>query len=293
MITDGLAYSPIGSMLFGNLMKCIKSFFIFIFFIFISSIRLGHCTEWMNQHHLYQAGENLKDDIFCDFSIYFGRENLIDLGLVFLTIGTMANTNVDRSLSNHWQKGIRSPFTNAFFKVPNGIGKFNYVATYLATMAIGHWQSEKLAGHLLYNWGYRSIRTLLIVGIQDPFYGWFIGNGRPCDGKHTATWKFFNRGGKCGCSGHTFNGAIPFITAAMMADSLPVKIGFYVLSTLPGLARINAHAHYPSQVILAWSMAYLAARSVHYSEEAREECCFKAYVIPTHRGAQIQASMRF
>lgn len=268
--------------------------FIFIISLFNNSFVYGaECTPWFSSSEIYSSAENLKDDVLCDFSIYLGRENLIDLSLVFLTIATMANTNVDRSLMNGWKKSIHSPFTRQFFKVPNGVGKFNYVATYLSAMALGASQSEKFGGHILYHWGYRSLRTLLIAGLQEPLYGWLIGNGRPCDGKHTSRWRFFNRGGKNGCSGHSFNGAIPFLTAAMMSDYLPAKIGFYILSTLPSLARIDTEAHYPSQVLLAWSMAYLAARSVHYSEEARDECCFHAYIVPIKDGARIQASLRF
>jgi len=240
-----------------------------------------------------QTSENLYDDVLCDFSIYFGKDNLLDLGAVFLGIGIMANTGIDRTLSTGWQKGIRSHFTDSFFQVPNGIGKFNYVATYLGTIAIGHWQSDTIWGNTLYQWGYRSIRTLLLVGIQDPVYGWLIGNGRPNYGKESSKWKLFNRGGKSGCSGHSFNGAIPFITAAMMTDEPLLKFGFYALSTLPALSRINNNAHFPSQVILAWSLAYLSARSVDMSESARDNCPVRVLIMPTQKGGMIQASLSF
>lgn len=264
--------------------------------ILITTSAIGH-SEQPNNESSYQTlcetTENLKNDILCDFSVYLGKENLRDLGVLFLTIGTMANTNIDHALSRSWKKGIHSSSSDTLFKLPDRIGKCNYVATYLGTMAIGHWQSHTTIGYTLYNWGYRSIRTLLLVGVQDPIYGWFIGNGRPKDGKHTSRWKLFKKGGEAGCSGHSFNGAIPFMTAAMMTDSLPLKIGFYTLASLPGFARINKQAHYPSQVILSWGIAYLAARSVCFSEEAQELCHFRTNIVRTKEGGGIQACWQF
>lgn len=250
----------------------------------------GHCEQ--AYQNLLETTQHLTKDIPCDFSIYLGKDNLRDLGAVFLTVGTMANTHIDYGLSRTWKKSIHSSFTDSFFKLPDNIGKFNYVATYLGTMALGHWRSHTLIGNTIYHWGYRSIRTLLLVGVQDPIYGWLIGNGRPLDGKRTSKWRFFKKGGEAGCSGHSFNGAIPFMTAAMMTDSLPLKIGFYTLAALPGLARINKQAHYSSQVLLSWCISYLAARSVCFSEEIMPRP-FKTKIVRTKTGGGIEAFLNF
>lgn len=241
----------------------------------------------------FQTAINLKNDVLCDFSIYFGKENLQDLGIMFALIATMANTDMDYSISHRWKKGIHSSLSDRLFKVPDGIGKCNYVAAYLGTMALGHWQCDTEMGHTLYTWGYRSLRTLFLVGVQDPVYGWLIGNGRPYDGRKTSRWKPFKKGGEAGCSGHSFNGAIPFMTAAMMTDCIPLKVGFYGLALLPGFARINKQSHYTSQVLLSWTIAYLAARSVDCSEEARNCCAFSTCVVPIEDGVCIQAKVWF
>lgn len=272
-----------------------------IFILLLTLIgALGHCENSTgtlgpacNNPDPYQAAINLKNDVLCDFSIYFGKENLQDLGVMFTLIATMANTDLDYSLSHRWKKAIHSARSDSFFKIPDKVGSYNYVAMYLGTMAMGHYHCDTEMGHTLYTWGYRSLRTLFLVGVQDPFYGWFIGNGRPYDGKHTSKWKLFKKGGEAGCSGHSFNGAIPFMTAAMMSDSIPLKVGFYGLALLPGLARINKQSHYTSQVLLSWTIAYLAARSIDYSEEARDCCAFSTCVVPTKGGAYIQAKARF
>jgi hypothetical protein len=284
-----------------DIVQAIKGIFKLTFILMLVLIgTVGHCEDKrcileLDSGHpsLYQTAINLKNDVLCDFSIYFGKDNLQDLGIMFAAIATMANTNIDYSISHRWKKSIHSPFSHDFFKVPDGLGKFNYVATYLGTMALGHWQCDTEVGHTLYTWGYRSLRTIFLVGVQDPFYGWLIGNGRPYDGRKTSRWKPFKKGGEAGCSGHSFNGAVPFMTAAMMTDSVPLKLGFYGIALLPGLARINKQSHYTSQVLLSWTIAYLAARSVDCSEEARDCCALRTCVIPTKDGGCIQASLCF
>jgi membrane-associated phospholipid phosphatase len=69
-----------------------------------------------------------------------------------------------------------------------------------------------------------------------------------------------------GVSGHSFIGAVPFLSAAKMADNLWLKAGFYAASALPALSRINDYDHYPSQVFLGWWLAYLGASAVDRSQ---------------------------
>jgi membrane-associated phospholipid phosphatase len=69
-----------------------------------------------------------------------------------------------------------------------------------------------------------------------------------------------------GVSGHAFIGAFPWITAAKMAENPWEKAGWYFASTLTGWSRINDDAHYTSQVILGWSLAYLACDAVAQTE---------------------------
>ena len=70
-------------------------------------------------------------------------------------------------------------------------------------------------------------------------------------------------------SGHAYIGAIPFITAAQMTDKPVVKGLFYVLSTVCAWSRINDDAHYLSQAVLGWYLAYLSVRAVTKTESRR------------------------
>jgi hypothetical protein len=101
-----------------------------------------------------------------------------------------------------------------------------------------------------------------LVGTPTNLLGQYIlGGGRPTSG----TSKWFN-GKYNGISGHAFAGAIPFITAAQMTDNFWIKSIFYICSTFTMLSRIHDDAHYISQGLLGWYIAYLAVRAVSQSE---------------------------
>jgi membrane-associated phospholipid phosphatase len=86
------------------------------------------------------------------------------------------------------------------------------------------------------------------------------GGSRPQEGNEPSDWKLFQDSN--GVSGHAFVGALPFMTAAKMSDEIGLKIAFYTCAAFAGLSRIDDDAHYPSQVLLGWWMAYAAVRSV-------------------------------
>ncbi|GHT13075.1 hypothetical protein FACS1894170_08630 [Planctomycetales bacterium] len=69
-----------------------------------------------------------------------------------------------------------------------------------------------------------------------------------------------------GISGHAFIGAVPFMTAAQMTDRPVVKGLFYTMSTFCAWSRIKDDAHYLSQALLGWYLAYLSVRSVSETE---------------------------
>jgi hypothetical protein len=69
-----------------------------------------------------------------------------------------------------------------------------------------------------------------------------------------------------GMSGHAFIGAVPWMTAAGLTDNVFLRSAFVTASLLPGLSRINDDKHYFSQVVLGWSLAFLATESVRQTE---------------------------
>ncbi len=91
-----------------------------------------------------------------------------------------------------------------------------------------------------------------------------IGASRPGEAPSESHWEPFLDDN--GVSGHSFMGAVPFITAAQMTQNPWLRGGLYVGSGMAGLSRVNDNRHYASQVVLGWWMAYIAARSVNRTE---------------------------
>lgn len=224
--------------------------------------------EICDPYECYWA-ENLYYDIKRDFTVYLRPNNLLLFGDALVVGGILANTRIDRSIRNTWQESVRSNWTNNFFAIFNDIGGFSYwyFAAYPAAVALGYYTRNSTAGNAVYFWGYRSLRTALLGGIQQAFFTQALGSGRPSN--HVdSKWQPFKY--KTGVSGHAFYGAIPFLTAAMMSDPPLIKYGLYILSTLPGLARINNDSHYTSQVFLGWAIAFLSARAIYQSDSENE-----------------------
>jgi membrane-associated phospholipid phosphatase len=91
-----------------------------------------------------------------------------------------------------------------------------------------------------------------------------IGAGRPIFDDPTSRWQPFKY--DKGVSGHAFVGAMPFITLAQMSDNFWLKTGFYTCSTFTAWSRFNDGAHYFSQCLGGWYLAYLSCRAVSKTE---------------------------
>src|SRR5262249_55099186 len=118
----------------------------------------------------------------------------------------------------------------------------------------------------VYEWANRSLRAIT-VGFPPVvvLYG-VLGSGRPDRGD--SRWHPFQD--IHGVSGHTFTGAVPFLTAAAMTDNLLLKAGLFAGSWLTGWSRLHNDRHYFSQIAIGWWMAYLAARCVDHTQDAHQ-----------------------
>lgn len=236
-------------------------------------------------------GKNVINDIRRDFCIYFSEDTLFDFGAAFVIAGVMANTGIDRTIQRSWQEDLRSKTTNNFLKPFNHIGglSYYYFPIYFGLMGIGHSREHTILGNVAYHWAYRGLRTVLLAGVQQVILAPLLGSGRPSR-MQDSKWTPFQH--TKGVSGHALHGAIPFLTAAFMTDPPVIRTILFILSAMPGLARINFNAHYASQVLLGWSLAYLSARSVYYSDLARP-CPFQVNLVPQRDGCMLYSSMQF
>jgi len=247
----------------------------------------------LNHPTQYEKGwaRNFILDIKHDFTGYMKSDNLLLLGDTFIVAGVLANTGLDRSFANHWQTDIRNSTVNHILEVPCHAGSLSiyYLPLYLGTMGLGHLREHTGIGNTVYHWGYRSLRTFILGGLQQVILTNLIGSGRP-NKNEDSKWQPFKY--QTGVSGHAFYGAIPFLTAAMMSDPPLLRYGLYAFSVLPGVSRINSNRHYLSQVILGWGLAYLSARTVYNSDLERSPT-FRVNVYPRSDGAMLAAHLQF
>jgi membrane-associated phospholipid phosphatase len=238
------------------------------------------------------------EDFKSDFKHQIEADTLLPLGSAFIVSGISANTGIDRSIAKNWQTKRRNKTTNQFFKAPEYIGGLTWqlLLGYAGAMGAGYLSAnhteQNTLGSVVYHWGYRSFRTLLFGGVQQFAFARILGSGRPCR-SNDSKWQPFRY--ENGVSGHAFYGGIPFITAGMMSDPPLLKYGLYAISTLPGLSRINSHAHYFSQVLLGWSVAFLSARSVYQSDldQDHRKSTWQFGLYPHHQGMMLQANLSF
>jgi hypothetical protein len=192
---------------------------------------------------------NIKDDYE---NFYLRRNNLIQLGIGIGCAGLLANTSMDGDIQEFFQDNVRSDITDDLsniLKVPGDV--FITIPILLGTYLIFN---ESPAG----KWAQKSLRALIVGAPAGLLLQRVTGASGPSEGD--SKWRPFDDAN--GLSGHSFIGAIPFITAAKMTENPYMKGALYGLSVLPGLSRINDNKHYFSQTALGWYLAFLSCNAI-------------------------------
>lgn len=216
----------------------------------------------------HDSGNRSRDRIFSDFGNFYRRDTLCSYGIALAAGGILANTRMDYRFQNWYQRQIRCNFTDEFSEFTRvfGEGKI-FIPIAVTTACVYRFRQERF-GWPEKKWlpgeffdrtarGY-AVGTPTLLLLQSG-----LGGNRPRDG--SSYWKPFS-GEDHTISGHAFIGAIPFITAAHMVDPLWLKGVFYTLSIVPAWSRVNDSAHYLSQSVLGWYLAYLSVRAVSETE---------------------------
>jgi hypothetical protein len=195
-----------------------------------------------------------------DYENYYTWRNLGALGLGIGVAAPLANTSADEHIRHWYQRHVRGETTDEFAQVFEYTGQFWLVLPVCVEGAalLGHGDDDYAFDGGLAEWSNRSLRAVCVG--TPPMLALYavLGSSRP--DRNDSGWHPFND--IHGVSGHTFMGAVPFLTAAEMTDEEWLKATLVAGSFLTGWARINDDKHYFSQVFLGWWMAYLAVRRV-------------------------------
>jgi len=202
----------------------------------------------------------LKHQVIADYKNFYSLNNLWKFALGIGYAGFYANTSFDQEIQDFYNDYIKSGTTDDISKIvkPFGDGRIT-VPIYLTAVLIGELTKDTRIGSVVGEWGQRCSRALIVGAPPVLTLQIVLGASRPEEGKGSHWHPFKDNNG---VSGHSFMGAVPFLTAAKMTDNRFFKYSLYFGSTLTGLSRINDNKHYFSQVILGWWIAYLSVNSI-------------------------------
>ena len=208
--------------------------------------------------------KNMGNTIWQDYEAFYTQERLIRVASVFGVGAVMAHSNIDTEFQDWHQSNIRSSGTDDFSKVVKHLGE----KTLMMPIAI-------LASSLEFSkpdsfwaeWGQLSTRAYLLGGPIIGFTQPLTGGSRPKDEYKDAHWRPFNDDN--GVSGHSFVGAVPFLALTKMSQLNDWQRTLaYVASGLGSWSRINDDAHYLSQAMLGWYIAWESLNAISQSPKA-------------------------
>jgi membrane-associated phospholipid phosphatase len=195
------------------------------------------------------------------------------LGNLFVAFGgaaILANTSLDSDFRNWFHRRIIRQKVNSslnnFNVFTKKFGEMNVIAFFVLSTACYKFFPSIFPKYKTDRFTFGNYATMVtrgyIVGLPSILLGQlFVGAGRPF-----SETSFWFKGKYNGVSGHAFVGAIPFITAAQVTDNLFLKCIFYLCSAFTAASRIYDDAHYLSQSLLGWYIAYLSIRAVSKTE---------------------------
>ena len=199
-----------------------------------------------------------------DLRRFYSRRNLVRLAGGFLIGAILANSPLDQWLENACRQNLHSETnvaTNCQWIAKQIGDKHVVIIAPIAAMAVGVLAPANPAAAAVGTWGLQFTRTFLVAAPVTYGATWCLGGDRPKNEAGSA-WRPW-RGKQYGISGHAMAGAIPFLVMAGMSSNPFTQTACYVCSGLTAWSRVDCRAHYPSQVLLGWWLAFLGMRTVY------------------------------
>lgn len=201
------------------------------------------------------------------------------------TASVLANTSIDQSVANWYQQQVRNSSTDSTAKVFKNFGEGGYmIPAAVGLWAVGEIFPDQPVVGTLGDYGQRVTRAYLVGGPPMLFMQYLLGSSRPSEDEGSS-WHPFS-GHATGVSGHAFISSVAFITAADMTDNIYLKGALYFGSTITGWSRINDNAHYLSQVVMGWSMGYVAVQAVDDTQQEHRRFQVEPMITPEMCGLQ-------
>jgi len=195
----------------------------------------------------------------------YGRRSFIRLGGATALAGILAYTGADEAVESFYQDKVRSGGSDRTASVLKFCGERFWFVNWLVVGAIDAWWHSNPFSR----WG-RSNFEAMVVGLP---VLWTmqrgLGANRPSSDDGNPRWRPLAADNSA--SGHTFISAVPWLTLAARSGWLPVALLGRAASVATGWSRLNDRKHYPSQILLGWTVAFNAVNAVNAVTDQVEE----------------------
>ena len=175
---------------------------------------------------------------------------------IYLTACVLANSDLDGIIQNHLNNNLFSQNRNeceTLQKCFKPFGEKNLIIAYATAWATTRfWSSNHVALGQFSNTFEHIMKATIVGGTMTILSQQALGGDRPCK-NNGSKWRL--GGPDHGVSGHATLGAIPFLVMSNLATNPYSKLIFTTLSFCTGFSRMFSNSHYPSQVLLGWSIA--------------------------------------
>lgn len=195
-----------------------------------------------------------------DLSSYYSSKTLYTTCGGLLIAGAIANSSLDQTLFDLYQDHLHVANDDPLLAVPRMLGSDGAFYAFYGLGALSLATSGSSTGSFTRELFTKSFRAFIVGTVPLHLVRQLVGGCRPKATNRSSYWSPFTL--PHGASGDTYTGAIPLITCAMMVKNPYIKYLLYGSSFLSGMGRINDSYHYPSQVLLGWTMAYVACDAV-------------------------------
>jgi hypothetical protein len=209
------------------------------------------------------------DELRGDFGVMYSVRGLTLMAAGVGTAAVFANTSLDQHFQDWHDRYVFNHNTSRFAYVIREFGQGLYIVPLFTVCAVSRPAFEPgSVNWLTAEWGNRSLRSFFVGAPALLALQYGLGSARPeNDSPNSSHWTPFH--GYYAASGHAFVGGIVFMNAATLTDNVPLQIGLYAASTLPGWSRIIQDKHYLSQVMLGWWLAYLSTSAVDWTDHSK------------------------
>lgn len=233
----------------------VKIYFLFIIFL-IANTNLN-ADQLSNQD--LEDYKSLREIIADDYLNFYSQDRLLRLGIGFGVGGIMANTNIDKNLQSWYQSNVRNHNTDQVAKVSKLFGEGTIM---IPVALLGSSLDYFYPQNNVSKWGKKTCRVYLVGAPALLVMQRVTGGSRPGEADYNSRWHPFKDNN--GVSGHAFMGAVPFLVLSnMYNDNHFIKYFTFLASFATAYSRVNDNAHYFSQALLGWYMAYESVGAVN------------------------------